>query len=143
MKALRITTVFDLRSDPEMKKYSTPVPTIEGVQMVPNPVFRNEDYSPESIAKCVLGSKPSIPLDHIRLMLLTENSSCTLLGQLRCETPCIDLLARTHNLLQAFMKLYSQILDHAGNAFGTILRHVRDKPNTPFLFHCTGAARYR
>lgn len=36
------------------------------------------------------------------------------------------------------MKLYSQILDHGGRAFGTILRHVRDRPNAPFLFHCTG-----
>ncbi|KAG6380435.1 hypothetical protein JVT61DRAFT_8572 [Boletus reticuloceps] len=36
------------------------------------------------------------------------------------------------------MKLYSQILDHVGRAFGTILRHVRDRPNAPFLFHCTG-----
>lgn len=36
------------------------------------------------------------------------------------------------------MKLYSQILDHGGRAFGAILRHVRDRPNASFLFHCTG-----
>lgn len=40
------------------------------------------------------------------------------------------------------MKLYSQILDHGGRAFGTILRHVRDKPNAPFLFHCTGLSSH-
>ncbi|KAJ6515529.1 protein-tyrosine phosphatase-like protein [Mycena sanguinolenta] len=32
---------------------------------------------------------------------------------------------------------YSQILEHGGPAFGTILRHVRDRPNEPCLFHCT------
>jgi len=35
------------------------------------------------------------------------------------------------------MELYSQILDHGGQPFGTILRHVRDRPNEPCLFHCT------
>ncbi|KAL4076324.1 protein-tyrosine phosphatase-like protein [Scleroderma citrinum] len=99
MMALRITTVFDLRSDPEMKKYSTPVPTIEGVQIIRTPVFRSEDYSPESIAK--------------KFELYASGTT------------------------EAFMKLYSQILNHAGDAFGTILRHVRDRPNAPFLFHCT------
>lgn len=36
------------------------------------------------------------------------------------------------------MQLYSQILDHAGPAFGVILRHLRDKPEQGCLFHCTG-----
>jgi hypothetical protein len=53
MKALGITTVFDLRSDPEMEKYSTPIPVIEGVQILRTPVFTDEDYSPESMAKYV------------------------------------------------------------------------------------------
>ena len=53
MRALGITTVFDLRSDPEMQKYSTPIPTIEGVHILRTPVFKNEDYSPESMARCV------------------------------------------------------------------------------------------
>jgi len=35
------------------------------------------------------------------------------------------------------MELYSQILDHGGPAFGSILRHVRDRPNEGFIFHCT------
>lgn len=39
---------------------------------------------------------------------------------------------------EAFMELYSQILDYGGNAFGPILRHVRDKPMEGCLFHCTG-----
>ncbi|KAI6135182.1 protein-tyrosine phosphatase-like protein, partial [Pisolithus croceorrhizus] len=97
MRALRITTVFDLRSDPEMKKYSTPIPTIEEVHIIRTPVFKNEDYSPESMAKK------------------------------------FELYAR--GTTEAFIQLYSQILDHGGKAFGTILRHVRDKPNSPFLFH--------
>ena len=53
MRALGITTVFDLRSDPEMQKYCSPIPTIEGVQILRTPVFTNEDYSPESMARCV------------------------------------------------------------------------------------------
>ncbi|KAI6152371.1 protein-tyrosine phosphatase-like protein [Pisolithus tinctorius] len=99
MRALRITTVFDLRSDPEMKKYSTPIPTIEGIHIVRTPVFRNEDYSPDSMAK--------------KFELYASGTT------------------------EAFMQLYTQILEHGGTAFGTILRHVRDKPNSPFLFHCT------
>lgn len=35
------------------------------------------------------------------------------------------------------MELYSQILDHGGPALAIILRHVRDKPEQGFLFHCT------
>ena len=40
--------------------------------------------------------------------------------------------------LKAFMQLYSEILDSGGPAFGTILRHVRDRPQDSFVFHCTG-----
>ncbi|KAJ8593152.1 hypothetical protein M405DRAFT_786434 [Rhizopogon salebrosus TDB-379] len=97
--SLGILTVFDLRSDPEMRKYSSPIPVIEGVEVVPTPVFKNEDYSPEKLAK--------------RFELYATGTT------------------------EAFMILYSQILDHGGSAFGSILRHVRDKPNSPFIFHCT------
>ncbi|TFY60047.1 hypothetical protein EVG20_g7568 [Dentipellis fragilis] len=38
---------------------------------------------------------------------------------------------------EAFMRLYSEILDAAGPSLETILRHVRDKPNEGFIFHCT------
>ncbi|KAF9236250.1 protein-tyrosine phosphatase-like protein [Melanogaster broomeanus] len=82
MKALGITIMFDLRSDPEMQKYSTPISTIEGVQMLRASVFANEDYSPESMA-------------NRRIFLF---------------------MSLTTELLQAFMKLYSQILDHGGRA---------------------------
>jgi hypothetical protein len=40
---------------------------------------------------------------------------------------------------EAFMELYTQILDYGAVPFGHILRHVRDKPTESFLFHCTGA----
>lgn len=36
------------------------------------------------------------------------------------------------------MELYAQILDSGGPSFGTILRHVRDRPNEGCIFHCTG-----
>lgn len=53
MRALRITTIFDLRSDLEMSKYESPIPIIEGVQVIRTPVFQNKDYSPENLAMYV------------------------------------------------------------------------------------------
>jgi hypothetical protein len=53
LQNLGIKTVYDLRSDPEMTKYgSTRVPTVEGVEFVRVPVFKDVDYSPESMVKC-------------------------------------------------------------------------------------------
>lgn len=37
------------------------------------------------------------------------------------------------------MELYSQILDHGVIAYGTIFKHIRDRPDEPFMFHCTGS----
>lgn len=53
LKELGITTIYDLRSETEMHRYETPIPTIEGVEIVHIPVFKTEDYSPEAMAKCV------------------------------------------------------------------------------------------
>lgn len=53
LRDLGVTTVYDLRSDTEIKKYDTPCPTIEGIDVVRVPVFKLEDYSPEMMAKCV------------------------------------------------------------------------------------------
>ncbi|EJD01490.1 uncharacterized protein FOMMEDRAFT_21865 [Fomitiporia mediterranea MF3/22] len=38
---------------------------------------------------------------------------------------------------EAFMELYSQILDNGGPSFAKILEHVRDRPEEGCLFHCT------
>ncbi len=51
LRDLGVTTVYDLRSETEMHKYETPIPTIEGVEVVHVPVFKTEDYSPEAMAK--------------------------------------------------------------------------------------------
>ncbi|KAK7470339.1 hypothetical protein VKT23_001768 [Stygiomarasmius scandens] len=99
LRNLGIRKVFDLRSDTEMEKYSAPLPTIEGVEIVRTPVFQKEDYSPEMMAK--------------RYQLYASGKT------------------------EAFMQLYSQILEHGGPAFGTILRHIRDKPEEGCIFHCT------
>jgi len=53
-----------------------------------------------------------------------------------------EMMAKRYQLYasgktEAFMELYSQILDHGGKAFGAILRHIRDKPSEGFLFNCT------
>ncbi|TFY78009.1 hypothetical protein EWM64_g6003 [Hericium alpestre] len=83
----------------EMLKYSTPIPSISGVNIVHAPIFKMKDYSPQMMAR--------------RFELYASGK------------------------IQAFMQLYSEILDAAGPAFGTIFRHVRDKPKENFLFHCT------
>ncbi|CAD6570168.1 MAG: hypothetical protein ASARMPRED_003524 [Alectoria sarmentosa] len=52
-KSLHITTVFDLRSTPEIAKLGARAPylEIEGTRRVHAPVFEDQDYSPESLAK--------------------------------------------------------------------------------------------
>ena len=52
LKSLGITHIFDLRSDPEIAKWQSPIPQIDGVQVIHAPVFKNEDYSPEMMARC-------------------------------------------------------------------------------------------
>lgn len=44
--------MYDLRSDTEIEKYNTPLPVIEGVDVIHVPVFKKEDYSPEMMAQC-------------------------------------------------------------------------------------------
>jgi hypothetical protein len=51
VKELGVTKVFDLRSDTEIRKYNTPQPHIDGVEIIHTPVFKTEDYSPEMMAK--------------------------------------------------------------------------------------------
>jgi hypothetical protein len=48
LKTLKVTKVFDLRSVPEIIKNG--VGRIEGIEWIPVPVFREEDYSPEKMA---------------------------------------------------------------------------------------------
>ncbi|CAA7260109.1 unnamed protein product [Cyclocybe aegerita] len=99
VRELGVTKVFDFRSDTEIRKYNTPLPVVEGVDVIHTPVFQTADYSPEMMAK--------------RYQLYASGKT------------------------EAFLELYSQILDHGGHAFSAILRHVRDKPNEGCLFHCT------
>ena len=53
---LGISKVYDLRSDTEMQKYGTPIPEMEGVEVIHVPVFKREDYSPEAMARYALFS---------------------------------------------------------------------------------------
>ena len=54
LKGLKITTIFDLRSLPEINrmKAHTPIVEIDGIERIFVPVFKdnNRDYSPEAIA---------------------------------------------------------------------------------------------
>jgi len=96
---LGITTIYDLRSELEMRKYKTPQPTIEGIEIVHVPVFEQKDYSPANMAR--------------RFQMYASGKT------------------------EAFMVLYSEILESGGQSFGRILRHVRDRPKEGLLFHCT------
>nr|GAT44388.1 predicted protein [Mycena chlorophos] len=117
LRALGISQVFDLRSDPEIQKYNTPLPVIDGVEVHHVPVFKTEDYSPETMAK--------------RYALYASGKTEV------CSIACSPQAAYIHARCKAFMELYSQILDHGGPPFGAILRHVRDRPTEGCLFHCT------
>ncbi|TFK20369.1 hypothetical protein FA15DRAFT_599906 [Coprinopsis marcescibilis] len=53
-----------------------------------------------------------------------------------------EMMAKRYQLYasgktEAFMELYSQIMDHGGHAFGAIIRQIRDHPSQGCLFHCT------
>jgi len=53
-----------------------------------------------------------------------------------------EMMAKRYQLYasgktEAFMELYSQILEHGGRSFGAILRHLRDRPDEGCIFHCT------
>ncbi|KAH6915078.1 protein-tyrosine phosphatase-like protein [Coprinopsis sp. MPI-PUGE-AT-0042] len=53
-----------------------------------------------------------------------------------------EMMAKRYQLYasgktEAFIELYSQIMDHGGSSFGTILRHIRDHPLQGCVFHCT------
>lgn len=59
-------------------------------------------------------------------------------GKTEARPTVFDSNSATNNLSrQAFMELYSQILDHGGEAFGAVLRHIHDRPTEGCLFHCT------
>ncbi|KAG7097323.1 hypothetical protein E1B28_004682 [Marasmius oreades] len=53
-----------------------------------------------------------------------------------------EMMAKRYKLYasgktEAFMELYSQILEHGERAFGAVLRHIRDRPTEGCIFHCT------
>ena len=50
LKKLGITTVFDLRSDLEIKKYQSATPDIEGVTFLRVPVSERDEYDPMALA---------------------------------------------------------------------------------------------
>lgn len=37
-----------------------------------------------------------------------------------------------------FLKMYMGILEAASPAFTEIFKHIKDRPNDPFIFHCSG-----
>ena len=76
MRDLGITTVYDLRSDTEMVKYDSPIPTINGVEVVHVPVFQKEDYSPEAMAQYVVLRYNAPPISSDEPSLQTVRAIC-------------------------------------------------------------------
>jgi hypothetical protein len=99
MRDLGITTVFDLRSDTEIRKYGTPQPTIEGVEVLWTPVFKTEDYSPEMMAKYVRDPRLLVlslgPTSH----WIVDVSNCTRVERRRLSWSCTRRSLTTHQLL--------------------------------------------
>lgn len=50
LEKLGVRTVFDLRSDVEIKKYQSATPDIEGVTFVSVPVSERDEYDPMALA---------------------------------------------------------------------------------------------
>lgn len=116
--ALGITTVYDLRSQPEVDKQtgiepSSAAPIAEGVVRCFIPVFAHEDWSPEAIAERHLTYADSSG---------SSGSSGSQSGS-RSAT--------------GYARAYSEMLERGGSAFREILLHVRDRPGETFLFHCS------
>lgn len=104
--ALGITTVYDLRSQPEIdkqmaKKPSSPAPIGEGVVRYFTPVFAHDVRSPAE-----------------RYLNYADSSG----SQSKSAT--------------GYARAYSEMLEHGGSAFRELLLHVRDRPGEPFLVHC-------
>jgi protein tyrosine/serine phosphatase len=101
LNGLGVKTIFDLRSVPEIERHreAAPVADIAGTTRVHAPVYKKEDYSPETHAN----------------RYQDEASKDGSAG---------------------FVKAYTEILENAGESYGTMFRHMLDKPGEPFLLHC-------
>lgn len=98
---LGVKTIFDLRSDPEIARHkeAAPIADIPGTTRIHVPVYKKEDYSPETHAK----------------RYQDEASKDGSAG---------------------FVKAYTEILENAGESYGTMFKHMLDKPDEPFMLHC-------
>ncbi|KAF2153001.1 hypothetical protein K461DRAFT_293302 [Myriangium duriaei CBS 260.36] len=113
LHALNITTVFDLRSEPEIKRQgkewdgtAIKAPFVDAEKARGNqiarhwtPVFAQTDASPAALA--------------MRYKAYTEEGA------------------------GGFVKAYGDILDNGGNAYGAVLRHLAEEKEGACLVHCT------
>ena len=84
LRDLGIATVYDLRSETEMHKYETPIPSIDGVKVVHVPVFSKEDYSPEAMTQYVESSSQAPRTYNVILpACYADDFSFMLVGRLR------------------------------------------------------------
>lgn len=106
---LHIKTIYDLRSEPEIARHALQAPTynIAGTTRIYNPVYRDEDYSPETHAKRYQDDAAETSTD-----------------------------GSGGGGSSGFVKAYSAILRTGGDAFAVMLKHIRDRPSDPFMLHC-------
>lgn len=128
LQELRISHAFDLRSESEIQRSKDagrggPIEWVS-CKRVFVPVFRSEDYSPEGIAArykdySTGGPEVGQPIPSV----LPSNG--------------VDELFLKNFATQGFTRAYSDIMDNAPGAYGTILRHLAHEPEKPIIIHCT------
>ena len=113
---LGIKKVFDFRAEVEL--VGKPELVIPGVTVVRNPILKDMDYSPEGVAKTYKSHEDG----RVRWTFRHSLAQCS-------EKFIIG---------QGFEKMFTQMLEEGGPAFGLILKHIRDRPGEPCIFHCSG-----
>ncbi|KAK9459640.1 protein-tyrosine phosphatase-like protein [Lipomyces oligophaga] len=109
IRALDIKVSFDLRSDNECHKNG--IYSISGLERVHIPLGREDDLSPEQVAEKLLAYLKGV---------------------------------------HGFLDVYEEILENGAlvsvskstktrhkSSFGTVFRHILERPSEPFLIHCT------
>lgn len=114
---LKVCTLYDLRSFKEIRLMASRYPDvpleIPGVTRHHVPIYKDEDYSPISMAKKYDLSSTN-----------TENG---------------EPKSQTKPSKAGFVQAYEDILRQAATSgsFRTIMLHLLERPDEPLLFHCT------
>lgn len=107
---LRIKTIFDLRS-----------------------LAETADHPTRELPGIAVKWVPSTEYDHTLAANKQDPSRFSV-----CLVPPLFNLAHPDDDQTKFLALYMNLLGTHAGAYKSVLEHVRDHPDSPFLFHCTG-----